>query len=66
VPETKIEMEDYCVMLEGEGMTDPELSFLLAHIMIIGGILTIVISSYMWYRQKKRIELMELEKVVKR
>ena len=48
-------------MLEGAGMTDPELSFLLAHIMFIGGILTIVISSYMWYQQKKRIELMKLE-----
>jgi uncharacterized membrane protein YciS (DUF1049 family) len=46
-------------------MTDPELSFLLAHIMIVGGVLTIVISSYMWYRQKKRMELMDLERVVK-
>ena len=52
-------------MLEGAGMTDPELAALFPYIMFACGFVLIATGVYGWYRQKKRMELMDLERVVK-
>jgi len=43
-------------------MTDPELAALFPYIMLACGSVLIIVSGYMWYRQKKSLELKELEK----
>lgn len=42
-------------------MMETELNFLFGYVLIFGGIALVVIASFMWYRQKKLVELQRLE-----
>ncbi|MCJ7696896.1 MAG: hypothetical protein MUO73_00995 [Thermoplasmata archaeon] len=44
-------------------MIEWDASILIGGVFLVGGIALIVVATYEWYHQKKRVELMKLEEI---